>query len=175
MTAGEPFGFDDPFTGLARAGSPRYGDQEVSQFRGAEMIAEKWDISREDMEAFAVESPPSARSARIDEGRFEREIAPLGGVDARRGPAREHDLEKMPLAASTLTEGGRVTAAVASPDLRRRRRRCSIASASRRVKDARPHARGPASTTCRVRGDDPICMLTAPIPATAHALDEDRA
>ena len=33
----------------------RYGDQEVSQFRGAEMIAEKWDISREDMEAFAVE------------------------------------------------------------------------------------------------------------------------
>ena len=42
----------------------RYGTQEVSQFRGAEMIAEKWDISREDMEAFALESHERAIRAR---------------------------------------------------------------------------------------------------------------
>ncbi len=55
MLAGEQYGFKDPF-----AGSPgweaRYGTHEVSQFRAAEMIAEKWDITRQDMEAFAVES-----------------------------------------------------------------------------------------------------------------------
>ena len=82
MLAGEQYGFDDPF-----AGSPgweaRYGTQEVSQFRAAEMIAEKWDISRDDMEAFAVESHERALRARA-EGRFEREIVPLAGVDLRR-------------------------------------------------------------------------------------------
>src|SRR5215469_5602632 len=76
MLAGQPYGFETPF-----AGSPgweaRYGTQEVSQFRSAEMIAEKWDISRPDMEAFAVESHERALRARA-EGRFEREIEPLG-------------------------------------------------------------------------------------------------
>jgi len=55
MLAGEQYGFTTPF-----AESPgwvaRYGTQEVSQFRSAEMIAEKWNLSRADMEAFAVES-----------------------------------------------------------------------------------------------------------------------
>src|SRR6476469_6013124 len=72
MLAGEQYGFTTPF-----AESPgwqaRYGNQEVSQFRAAEMIAEKLVISREDMEAFAVESHERALRART-EGRFEREI-----------------------------------------------------------------------------------------------------
>src|SRR5579871_3971067 len=55
MTAAEPLGFTDPFSG-SEGWVARYGDQEVSQFRGAEMIAEKWGISREDMEDFAIES-----------------------------------------------------------------------------------------------------------------------
>ena len=63
MTPGERTGFETPF-----AESPgwkaRYGDQEISQFRGAEMIAEKWDISRDDMEEFAVESHERAIRAR---------------------------------------------------------------------------------------------------------------
>ena len=92
MLAGEQYGFETPF-----AGSPgweaRYGTQEVSQFRAAEMIAEKWDISREDMEAFAVESHERAlrRSA---EGRFDREIVPLAGVTRDEGP-REPNLDKI--------------------------------------------------------------------------------
>src|SRR5205807_89416 len=55
MTAAEPLGFTDPFSG-STGWVARYGDQEVSQFRGAEMIAEKWGISRADMEAYALES-----------------------------------------------------------------------------------------------------------------------
>src|SRR5256714_7878615 len=72
MLAGQPLGFDDPFTG-SKGWRARYGTQEVSQFRAAEMIAEKWDISRDDMEAFAVESHERALRAQ-QWGHFEREI-----------------------------------------------------------------------------------------------------
>src|SRR5688572_11123019 len=62
MLVGQQYGFTTPF-----AESPgwraRYGDQEVSQFRSAEMIAEKWDISREDMETYALASHERARTA----------------------------------------------------------------------------------------------------------------
>ena len=72
MLVGQQYGFSTPF-----AESPgwqaRYGDQEVSQFRSAEMIAEKWDISREEMEEFALASHERARTA-IAEGRFDREV-----------------------------------------------------------------------------------------------------
>ncbi|WP_265113535.1 thiolase family protein, partial [Mycobacterium tuberculosis] len=54
-TVGREYGFTTPY-----AESPgwqeRYGDQEISQFRGAELIAERWDISREEMERYALES-----------------------------------------------------------------------------------------------------------------------
>src|SRR3990170_7381739 len=76
MSAAEQFGFTDPFSGSA-GWQARYGDQEVSQFRSAEMIAEKWDISREDMEEFALASHERARAA-IAEGRFDREVSPVG-------------------------------------------------------------------------------------------------
>ena len=75
MTVAEQFGFTDPFS-TSTGWVERYGTQEVSQFRGAELIAEKWDISREDMEAFAVESHERAIKARA-EGRFENEIVPF--------------------------------------------------------------------------------------------------
>src|SRR5207302_1729209 len=84
MTVAQPMGFDDPFRG-SEGWLKRYGDQEVSQFRGAEMIAEKWSISREDMESFAVESHRRALNA-IADGRFAREIVPLNSVTADEGP-----------------------------------------------------------------------------------------
>src|SRR5215475_11938699 len=103
MLAGEPFGFENPF-----AGSPgweaRYGTQEVSQFRSAEMIAEKWDITRDDMEAFAVESHERALRARA-KGRSGKEIVPLDGVEHAEGP-REPNLDKI-RSLPTLVEGGR--------------------------------------------------------------------
>src|SRR3546814_5760779 len=71
MTLATDLGFDDPFTG-SEGWVKRYGDGEVSQFRGAEMIAERWDISRDEMEAFAVERHERAIRARA-EGRFASE------------------------------------------------------------------------------------------------------
>ena len=111
MTAAEQFGFADPFSG-SKGWAARYGDQEISQFRGAELIAEKWDISREDMEVFALESHERAIRAQ-DEDRFEREIVPLRGREVDEGPRRGTSLEKM-AQLPTLEEGGRLTAAVAS-------------------------------------------------------------
>ena len=114
MLVGQQYGFSTPF-----AESPgwlaRYGDQEVSQFRSAEMIAEKWDITREEMEEFALASHERARTA-IAEGRFESEIEP---VDA----ARRQQLRHRPVPARDVAgEDGRPRAAGARrPDHRRRR------------------------------------------------------
>jgi acetyl-CoA C-acetyltransferase len=163
MLAGEPFGFENPFTG-SPGWQARYGTQEVSQFRAAEMIAEKWDISRDDMEAFAVESHMRALRARA-EGRFEREIVPLAGVEHDEGP-REPDLDKI-RSLRTLVEGGRLTAAVSS--------QISDASAAMLIAGDAAVKRHGLTPRARihhlsVRGADPVWMLTAPIPATAHAL-----
>jgi acetyl-CoA C-acetyltransferase len=165
MTAGQALGFDDPFTG-SKGWVERYGDQEVSQFRGAEMIAEKWGISREEMEAFAVESHERAIRARA-EGRFEPEIVPLNDLTADEGP-REPNLEKI-RSLPTLIPGGRLTAAVAS--------QISDAAAAVLVVSERAlktHGLTPRARIhhLSVRGADPIYMLTAPIPATAYALDK---
>jgi acetyl-CoA C-acetyltransferase len=164
MTLAAPLGFEDPFTG-SEGWVKRYGDGEVSQFRGAELIAEKWDITREDMEAFAVESHERALRARA-EGRFEHEIAPLNGLTFDEGP-REPNWEKI-RSLPTLVEGGRVTAAVSS--------QISDASAALLVVSERAleeHGLTPRARIhhMSVRGDDPIFMLTAPIPATRHALE----
>ncbi|HTK16846.1 MAG TPA: acetyl-CoA C-acetyltransferase [Acidimicrobiia bacterium] len=165
MLAGEQYGFTTPF-----AESPgwqaRYGDQEVSQFRAAEMIAEKWDVSREDMEAFAVESHERALRARA-EGRFEREIVPLAGVTFDEGP-REPNLDKI-RSLPTLVEGGRLTAALSS--------QLSDASAALLIASEAAVAEHSLTPRARihhlsVRGADPVWMLTAPIPATAHALEK---
>src|SRR5438105_7811878 len=74
MTVAEQFGFTDPFSTSA-GWVDRYGTQEVSQFRGAELIADKWGVTREEMEAFAFESHRRAAQA-TDEGRFDGEIVP---------------------------------------------------------------------------------------------------
>jgi acetyl-CoA C-acetyltransferase len=84
MLVADQFGITDPFSGSA-GWVERYGTQEVSQFVGAEMIARDWDISREDMEAFAVQSHERAIRARA-EGRFDNEIVAYGEVIADEGP-----------------------------------------------------------------------------------------
>ncbi|BBH18447.1 acetyl-CoA acetyltransferase [Nocardioides baekrokdamisoli] len=163
MLVADQYGFTTPF-----AESPgwraRYGDVEVSQFNSAEMIAEKWDISREDMEAFAYASHQRARTA-IAEGRFANEIAPVGDFAVDECP-RETSLEKM-AALNPLAPGGRITAAVAS----------QISDASSAMLIASEAAVATHGLTPRarihhlsVRGDDPIWMLTGPIRATEYAL-----
>jgi acetyl-CoA C-acetyltransferase len=165
MLAGQAYGFEDPFRG-STGWVERYGTQEVSQFRSAEMIAEKWALTREEMEAFAVESHERAIRARA-EGRFEREIVAVGEATADEGP-REPNWEKI-RSLPPLTEGGRVTAAMAS--------QISDAAAALLVVSERAleeHGLTPRARVhhLSVRGADPIFMLTAPIPATEHALQK---
>ena len=165
MTLAADLGFPDPFS-TSPGWVERYGPQEVSQFRGAELIAEKWGISRDDMEQFAVESHTRALKAQAN-GLFEAEIAPLNGLDHDEGP-REPNWEKI-RSLKTLVPDGRITAAMAS--------QISDASASiliaseQAVKD---HGLTPRARIhhMSVRGDDPIFMLSAPIPATRYALDK---
>ena len=143
----------------------RYGDQEVSQFRGAQLICEKWGIKRQQLEEFSLESHQRALRA-IEEGRFSREIAPLNGVTADEGPRKDTTLEKM-AGLAPLREGWEITAATAS--------QISDGSAALLIASAgavERHGLTPRAriTAVTVVGADPVFMLTAPIPATEKAL-----
>jgi acetyl-CoA C-acetyltransferase len=164
MLAGQQYGFDEPFTGSV-GWRARYGDQPLSQFASADAIATQWDISREEMEAFALESHRRALVA-IDEGRFAREIVPYDDVVEDLGPRRDTSLEKM-AGLQPLTPGGRVTAAVASQITDGAAALLVASEAAVREHGLTPRAR---IHHLSVRGADPVLMLTAPIPATAHAL-----
>ncbi|WOO98542.1 acetyl-CoA C-acetyltransferase [Micrococcus terreus] len=162
--AAAEFGFPDPFTG-SQGWSQRYGDQEISQFRGAEMMAERWGFSREDLEAFAVRSHERALAAQA-EGRFDREILPLAGLSADEGP-RAPDLEKI-RSLAPIVEGGLHTAATAS--------QMSDGAAALLIASEAAVERHGLTPRARIhhlsaRGDDPVMMLSAPIRATRHALD----
>ena len=165
MVVGAQFGFTTP-TSESKFWLERYGDQEISQFRGAEMIAEQWDISREDMERFALASHERALAA-IRSGHFENEIIGVDGFAVDETP-RETSLEKM-AGLVTLSEGGRMTAAVAS-QISDGASAVLLAS-ERAVKDhgLTPRARIHHIST---RGADPVRMLTGPIPATRYALEK---
>ncbi|MDR3663483.1 MAG: acetyl-CoA C-acetyltransferase [Mycobacterium sp.] len=164
FAAGEPFGSTDPWTGC-EGWAARYGDQEISQFRGAEMIAQQWKLSREDNERFALSSHQRALTA-ITAGRFTREITEYAGVSVDESPRADTSLEKM-AALPTLVDGGVLTAAVAS--------QISDGAAALLVASKAAVDRFGLTPRARihhisVRGADPVMMLSAPIPATQHAL-----
>ena len=163
MSVAAQFGFDDPFIGCEGWAS-RYGDEEVSQFRAADIVAERWDISREEMEAFAIASHERAIRA-ITEGRFAREIVPIAGASVDEGP-RAPDLDKM-RSLRPLRPDGRVTAALASQISDGASAVLVCSERAVREHGFRPRAR---VHYLGLRAASPIDMLTAPIPATAIAL-----
>ncbi|MER5405151.1 acetyl-CoA C-acetyltransferase [Streptomyces sp. NPDC002769] len=163
--AAEPLGLTDgPFVG-SEGWRARYGDRPVNQFHGAELIAAKWGISRRDQEEFALRSHQRALRA-LDEGRFGRETVALGGVTADEGPRRDTSLEKM-AGLAPVVEGGTITAACSSQVSDGA---AAMLLASERA--VREHGLTPRARVhhLSVRGEDPIRMLSAPIPATAYAL-----
>jgi acetyl-CoA C-acetyltransferase len=166
MIVAQPMGFNDPFSGSA-GWRKRYGDEEVSQFRSAEMIAEKWQATREDMERFAFESHRRAIAA-IDSGRFAGQIAPIAGVENDEGPRRDTSLEKM-ATLKTLTPGGRVTAGVSSQISDAAAALLIVSERALKTHNLKPRAR---IHHLSVRADNPVWMLTAPIPATRWALEK---
>ncbi|MFI9100493.1 acetyl-CoA C-acetyltransferase [Streptomyces fildesensis] len=163
--AADPLGLTEgPFAG-SEGWRARYGDQPVNQFHGAELIADKWGITREAMEELALRSHQRALRA-IDEGRFDRELVAYGDVTTDEGPRRDTSLEKM-AALKPVVEGGRITAAVSS--------QVSDGASALLIASERAVAEHGLTPRARIhhlscRGEDPIRMLSAPIPATAYAL-----
>jgi acetyl-CoA C-acetyltransferase len=164
MYAGEPYGFDNPFN-TSPGWVARYGDGLLNQIASAQMIADKWQISREAMEEFACTSHARAQAA-VEAGAFAREIAPLEGL-AQDETIRPGTTMEALAALNPVGGEGTITAGVASQN-------CDGAAAllvasEQAVKD---HGLTPRARIhhLSVRADDPVWMLTAPIPATQHAL-----
>lgn len=152
----------------------RYPNVQFSQFIGAEMMAKKYDLSKDDLDAYSLRSHQRAIAA-TRAGHFDAEIVPIevklpeGRADVHRvdeGIRFDATLEGI-RGVKLLQEGGRITAATASQI-------CDGASgvlvcneAGLRALGAQPLARIHHMT---VIGHDPVIMLEAPLPATTHAL-----
>ncbi|MGX6446549.1 thiolase family protein [Patulibacter sp. S7RM1-6] len=143
----------------------------VGQGESAELIAERWEISREDMDALAVESHARAQRA-TEEGRFDREIVPVetphGTVTRDQGIRPGTSLETLAgLKTPFRPENGRITAGTSS---QLSDGASAVIVASRAAAERHglaPRARIVDQTTV---GVDPIIMLTGPIPATRKLL-----
>jgi acetyl-CoA acyltransferase len=152
----------------------RYGNSAPNQGVGAEMVAERWSLSRSQLDEFALESHDKAATAQ-DEGRFDGQIAPvevateLGTlwVSKDEGIRRGGTMESMSKLRPAFAEDGRVTAGNSS--------QISDGSAALLMMTSERAAELGLTPIVRVHtavlaGDDPIIMLTAPIAATAKAL-----
>jgi acetyl-CoA C-acetyltransferase len=143
----------------------RYGTQEITQFRGAELICERWGIQREELEELAYRSHKLAASA-WEAGHFDAEVTPYGDVHRDEGFRPDVSKEKM-ASLKPLAEGGTITAAVASQISDGAAAMLVASEDAVRRYNLEPLAR---FHTLSVVGSDPVFMLTGPIPATEHAL-----
>ncbi len=167
-------GHGQPFGG--KGTTARYPGVQFSQFSGAEMMAEKWELSRDDLDSFAYASHKKAINA-TEAGFFDREIVPIEGklpsgeaemVTADEGIRFDATQESLS-GLKTLTEDGVITAGTSSQI-------CDGAAAVMIVNDAglkklglKPRAK---IISLALAGDDPIMMLSGPIPASRTALDK---
>ena len=164
MLAGQALGFNDPFSG-STGWVKRYGNQEVSQFNSAQMIAEKWKISRSEMESYAYQSHQKAMHA-INSGYFKDEIVSVGEFSQDETPRAETSLEKM-ASLNPLVEGHDITAAISSQNADASSAILIVSEKILKEHNLTPLAR---IAHISVRADDPIWMLTAPMPATEYAI-----
>ena len=164
MLAGQPLGFDDPFSG-SDGWRERFSDAPVNQFYAAQRIANHWNLTRADMEQFALESHNRALTA-INNGHFAQEIVVTEGLEHDETP-RNTSLEKMAELEPVFSEYPDITAAVSSQT-------CD-ASAALLIVSEKAVKRYGLTPRARIHhisvlGDDPIWHLRAPIPATRAAL-----
>ncbi len=151
----------------------RYGDVLPNQGMGAEMIAQRWNLSRTELDEFSLASHAKAAAAQ-DEGAFSTQISPVttpGGtkVEADEGVRRGTTMEKMAsLAPAFRPEGGVITAGNSSQISDGASAVLVTTSEKAAELGLTPLAR---IHTAVVTGSDPIIMLTGPIPATAKVLE----
>jgi acetyl-CoA acyltransferase len=145
----------------------RYNNVIFNQGLGAEMIAEKWGQSRQQLDEFSLQSHEKAAAA-IDSGAFEGQYAPLPGLlEVDEGVRRETTLDKLGELKPAFKEDGVITAGNSSQISDGSAALLVTTSEKARELGLKPLAR---LHTFALAGDDPIVMLTAPIPATAKAL-----
>ncbi|MGB0906836.1 MAG: acetyl-CoA C-acetyltransferase [Maricaulaceae bacterium] len=164
MVAGQALGFDHPFH-TSPGWVERFGTAPVNQFYGASQIAKKWGFSRRDLEEFSLESHLRADKAR-SEGWFDREITAINGLEQDETIRASSTLEKM-AELDALDENGLLTAGVASQTCDGSSAMLIVSEAAVKRYNLKPRAR---IHHLDVMGDDPIMMLTGPIPATKRAL-----
>jgi acetyl-CoA C-acetyltransferase len=167
FAAGEHYGLGrtDPWTGSEKWAA-RYGTDVLSQFAGAEGIADKWNITREEMEQFALTSHQRALDAQKN-GHFDREILAYDTITADEGPRADTSLEKL-AGLKELAPGGKLTAGVSSQISDGAAALLVASEAAVKAHNLKPRAR---IHHISVMGADPVLMLTAPIPATKRALE----
>ncbi|HXV93934.1 MAG TPA: acetyl-CoA C-acyltransferase [Pseudonocardia sp.] len=159
----------DPFGDAFRA---RYDGARPNQGIGAEMIAERWGFTREQLDEFSLGSHEKAAAAQ-DEGRFDAQIAPVTLGDATvasrdEGVRRGGSMEALAgLKTVFKPEGGVITAGNSSQISDGAAALLMTTSEKAAELGLRPIAR---VHTAVLAGGDPIIMLTAPIPATQKAL-----
>ena len=152
----------------------RYPGVFFSQFTGAELVADKWNLSREDLDKFALESHQKAAHA-TESKYFDREILPVEGrnaegmndlVMADEGIRFDASLDKL-AGLNPVTEGGVITAGNASQITDGAAAVIVCNDAGLKKIQANPRAE---IISISVVGDDPVFMLTGPIPASIQAL-----
>ena len=152
----------------------RYPGVFFSQFTGAELVADKWNLSREDLDKFALESHQKAAHA-TESKYFDREILPVEGrnaegmndlVMADEGIRFDASLDKL-AGLNPVTEGGVITAGNASQITDGAAAVMVCNDVGLKKIQANPRAE---IVSISVVGDDPVFMLTGPIPASIQAL-----
>ena len=157
-------GGDGPFPPKMLA---RYDGRLVPQGLSAEMIADRWKLSREQLDEIALTSHQRAAVA-TDEGRFTDEIVPVGEVRTDEGIRRETSREKLAGLRPAFREDGVVTAGNSSQISDGSAALLMTTSEKARELGLTPIVR---IHTVALAGVDPVIMLTGPIPATAKALE----
>lgn len=158
------FGFKDPFTD-SEAWCERYGDDPPTQFKGAQMMCDRWGFTRQDLEEYSLESHRRAKVA-IDEGRFDREVVPLEGLEMDE-TVRETTLDKMG-ELDPIFGLKDITAAVSSQTCDGSSAMIIASEEAVKRYNLTPRAR---IHHMSVRAEDPMIMLTAPIMTTRYALE----
>jgi acetyl-CoA acyltransferase len=147
----------------------------VPQGISAELIADKWDLSREDLDAFSLESHLRAARA-LDEGRFENEIISVTGADGGQfardeGVRPDSSLEKLATLKPAFKADGKVTAGNSSQISDGASALLIMTEEKANELGLRPRAR---FHSFALAGVDPVTMLTGPIPATDKVLEKGK-
>ncbi|WFR72250.1 thiolase family protein [Prescottella defluvii] len=168
MGSARRVGLGDPNSDMIKN---RYDGYEFNQGRGAEILADRYDLSRAWLDEYSLESHRRAAQA-IDEGRFESQIVPVQLADGTKfatdeGVRRDSTLEKLGQLPTPFADDGRVTAGNASQISDGAAALLVMTSERAEALGLTPLAR---IHTATVVGDDPITMLAGPIPATERVL-----